>query len=141
MALRKRLPRYSLAVIDKEPEVAFHQIGHNSGVIHAGIYYKPGSQKARLCIEGARMMMEFCSENGVPYERCGKLIVATTDKELPRLHTLYERGRAKGSPRIRLGCLRGRANTRFASTDDRHRRVEGLSYDDSCYSTNQYCPV
>jgi L-2-hydroxyglutarate oxidase len=102
LALRKRLPRYSLAVIEKESEVAFHQTGHNSGVIHAGIYYKPGSQKARLCIEGARMMTAFCSENGVPYERCGKLIVATTEEELPRLRALYERGRANGIAGLEL---------------------------------------
>jgi L-2-hydroxyglutarate oxidase LhgO len=96
MALRFRHPEHSLAVIEKEAEPASHQTGHNSGVIHAGIYYKPGSNKAKLCVEGARLMMEFCDAAGVPYDRCGKLIVATDDSELPRLEALYERGSANG---------------------------------------------
>ena len=96
LALKSQFPRQSLAIIEKEPELASHQTGHNSGVIHAGIYYKPGSYKARLCVEGARLMMKFCDANAVPYERCGKLIVATSDDELPRLHALYERGTANG---------------------------------------------
>jgi L-2-hydroxyglutarate oxidase len=94
MALREQFPQYSLAVIEKEPGLASHQTGHNSGVIHAGIYYKPGSYKAKLCVEGARLMMEFCDASGVPLDRCGKLIVATSDDELPRLLALYERGTA-----------------------------------------------
>jgi (S)-2-hydroxyglutarate dehydrogenase len=96
MALQSQFPGQSLAVLEKESELADHQTGHNSGVIHAGIYYKPGSYKAKLCVEGARLMMQFCETNGVPYERCGKLIVATTESELPRLQTLYERGTANG---------------------------------------------
>jgi (S)-2-hydroxyglutarate dehydrogenase len=96
LALTERFPRYSLAIIEKEPEIASHQTGHNSGVIHAGIYYKPGSYKARLCTQGVRMLMEFCDANGVRYERCGKLIIATTRDELPRLQMLYERGTANG---------------------------------------------
>jgi (S)-2-hydroxyglutarate dehydrogenase len=96
LALRSQFPQYSLAVIEKEAELASHQTGHNSGVIHAGIYYKPGSYKAKLCVEGARLMMEFCDANAVRYERCGKLIVATTDDEMPRLQALYERGMANG---------------------------------------------
>ncbi len=96
LALRSQFPNYSLAVMEKEPELANHQTGHNSGVIHAGIYYKPGSYKAKLCVEGARQLMEFCEANGVRYNRCGKLIVATTDAELPRLQALYERGTANG---------------------------------------------
>lgn len=96
MALRSQYPKHSLAVIEKEAEPASHQTGHNSGVIHAGIYYKPGSNKANLCVEGSRLMMEFCEANGVAYDRCGKLIVATDDTELPRLQILYERGTANG---------------------------------------------
>jgi (S)-2-hydroxyglutarate dehydrogenase len=96
LALIDSFPQKSLAVIEKEKELASHQTGHNSGVIHAGIYYKPGSHKAKLCVEGSRLMMEFCEANGVPYERCGKLIVATNENELPRLRTLYERGTANG---------------------------------------------
>jgi (S)-2-hydroxyglutarate dehydrogenase len=96
MALQAKFPQTSLAVLEKEPVLANHQTGHNSGVIHAGIYYKPGSYKAKLCVEGGRLMVRFCEENSVPYDRCGKLIVATTDDELPRLQTLYERGTANG---------------------------------------------
>ena len=102
LALRARFPRYSLAILEKESEVGHHQTGHNSGVIHAGIYYKPGSHKARLCIEGARQMLEFCRDNNVPFDRCGKLIVATTAEELPRLQNLYERGRANGITGLEL---------------------------------------
>ena len=96
LALRSRFPRQQLALVEKEPGLANHQTGHNSGVIHTGIYYKPGSYKARLCVEGARLMTEFCDANGVRYDRCGKLIVAADDGELPRLQALYERGSANG---------------------------------------------
>jgi L-2-hydroxyglutarate oxidase len=96
LALKSQFPQYSLAILEKEPQLADHQTGHNSGVIHAGIYYKPGSYKAKLCVEGARLMMEFCEANGVRYDRCGKLIVATGEDELARLQALYERGTANG---------------------------------------------
>ncbi|MEJ2111408.1 MAG: L-2-hydroxyglutarate oxidase [Acidobacteriota bacterium] len=96
MAIQKRFPGYSLAVVEKESQVARHQTGNNSGVIHSGIYYKPGFHKAKLCVEGARLIYEFCQTHGVPYDRCGKLIVATKEEELPRLETLYERGTANG---------------------------------------------
>ena len=96
LALKSQVPQHSLAILEKEPQLADHQTGHNSGVIHAGIYYKPGSYKAKLCVEGARLLMEFCEENGVRYDRCGKLIVATGEDELPRLQALYERGTANG---------------------------------------------
>lgn len=96
VALSERFPDVRLAVIEKESRLASHQTGHNSGVIHAGIYYKPGSYKARLCVEGARLMKAFCEANGVRYENCGKVIVATTDAERPRLMMLYERGTANG---------------------------------------------
>ncbi|HTY64801.1 MAG TPA: L-2-hydroxyglutarate oxidase [Acidobacteriota bacterium] len=96
LALKSRFPQHSLAILEKEPKLADHQTGNNSGVIHAGIYYQPGSYKAKLCVEGARLMMEFCDDNGVRYDRCGKLIVATGDDEIPRLQKLYERGMANG---------------------------------------------
>ncbi len=96
LAINARYPRCSLTVLEKEPEVGSHQTGHNSGVIHAGIYYKPGSYKAMLCVEGVRLMQSFCEESGVPRESCGKVIVATDNSELPRLEELYRRGVANG---------------------------------------------
>ncbi len=90
-----------LLVIDKEDRVGYHQTGHNSGVIHSGVYYRPGSLKARLCVQGARLMYEFCDQHAVRYERCGKLIVAVRDAELPRLDELEARGRANGVPGLR----------------------------------------
>ncbi len=79
-----------------------HQTGHNSGVLHCGLYYKPGSVKARLAVSGIRRMVAFCQENGVPHEVCGKLVVAADDAELPRLKNLEERGRANGLEGLRL---------------------------------------
>ncbi|WP_274521202.1 L-2-hydroxyglutarate oxidase [Rhodococcus rhodochrous] len=96
-----RRPDARLVVVDKETSVAHHQTGHNSGVIHSGIYYAPGSLKARLCTEGARLMYEFCDEHAIPYERCGKLIVALQERELPGLADLEARGRANGVPGLR----------------------------------------
>ncbi len=85
-----------LAIIEKEPRISTHQSGHNSGVIHSGIYYAPGSLKARLCVAGAREMYAYCERHGIPTERCGKVIVATDESELGRLQDLYERGKANG---------------------------------------------
>jgi L-2-hydroxyglutarate oxidase len=96
-----RRPGLRLVVVDKEAAVAQHQTGHNSGVIHSGIYYAPGSLKARLCVEGARLMYEYCEENAIPYERCGKLIVALDDSELKGLDELESRGRANLVPGLR----------------------------------------
>jgi len=96
LALSEQYPYLSLCVIEKEREVAGHQTGHNSGVIHAGIYYRPGSYKARLCVEGVRLLTDFCDSHGIRYERCGKLIVAVEESELARLESLYERGKANG---------------------------------------------
>jgi (S)-2-hydroxyglutarate dehydrogenase len=101
-ALLERYPSLRLALCEKEAELGTHQTGHNSGVIHSGIYYKPGSFKARLCVEGVRLMMDFCDKNGIKYDRCGKVIVATSDEELPRLKTLYERGVANGVPGVAM---------------------------------------
>ena len=94
--LLARRPGMSLAVLDKEPSVGEHQTGHNSGVIHSGVYYAPGSLKARLCTAGARMMYEFCERNDIQADRCGKLIVATAESEFPALDKLYQRGMANG---------------------------------------------
>ena len=85
-----------ICIIEKEERVAAHQTGHNSGVIHSGIYYKPGSLKAENCITGYRMLLDFCDENNIAYDICGKIIVATTEKELKPLQTLFERGQSNG---------------------------------------------
>jgi L-2-hydroxyglutarate oxidase len=92
MALGKRYPNARILVIEKESQWAFHQTGNNSGVIHSGIYYKPGSFKAKFCRDGCRSMVEFCQEHGIDHEVCGKVIVATDEGELPRLENLYNRG-------------------------------------------------
>lgn len=89
-------PDATVTVLEKETRVAAHQTGHNSGVIHAGVYYKPGSLKARLCRSGAASMVEFCQRHGIEVRVCGKLIVATDPDELPRLHALHERAVANG---------------------------------------------
>jgi (S)-2-hydroxyglutarate dehydrogenase len=93
-----RRPELRLTVLEKEPAIAQHQTGHNSGVIHSGIYYAPGSLKAQLCVEGARLMYEFCADKGIPTERCGKVIVAADESEVPRLEELRRRGEANGVP-------------------------------------------
>jgi (S)-2-hydroxyglutarate dehydrogenase len=101
-ALLERSPSLSLVICEKESELGTHQTGHNSGVIHSGIYYKPGSYKAKLCVEGARLAVEFCDANGIKYDRCGKVIIATSQEELPRLRTLHERGMANGVPGVTM---------------------------------------
>lgn len=99
--LLRRHPRLRVCVLEKEPEVAHHQTGHNSGVIHAGIYYPPGSLKARLCVEGAKALYAFCEERGIAFEQCGKVIVATRPEELAGLDELERRGLANGVPGLR----------------------------------------
>jgi len=101
-ALLERAPRLQLVILEKERELGTHQTGHNSGVIHSGIYYKPGSAKARLCVEGARLMSGFCEARGIKVDRCGKVIVATDATQVPRLRALYERGLANGVPALAL---------------------------------------
>ncbi len=98
MEMAKRRPDLSLGVLEKEREVAAHQTGNNSGVIHAGLYYKPGSLKAKMAVEGARSMVGFCQEHDLPYELCGKVVVAVREEELPRLEELNRRGTANGVP-------------------------------------------
>jgi (S)-2-hydroxyglutarate dehydrogenase len=102
MALAEGTPAARPVVLEKEREVAAHQTGHNSGVIHSGIYYKPGSLKARFCVEGARAVVEFAQAHGIPYEICGKVVVATRADELPRLEELHRRGLANGTPGLEM---------------------------------------
>jgi L-2-hydroxyglutarate oxidase len=102
LELTHRFPGISLAVIEKESVVAGHQSSHNSGVIHSGIYYKPGSLKAKLCVEGGETLQRFCQENAVPYDICGKVIVATAESELSQLDELYWRGNKNGLKGLRV---------------------------------------
>lgn len=102
MQFTRRFPHLRLLLVEKEDAVARHQSGHNSGVIHSGIYYKPGSLKARLCVEGAAAMVEFCQEHVLPHQVCGKLIVATTEAEIPALQALFVRGQANGLSGLKL---------------------------------------
>lgn len=99
--LTMRHPRASVCVLERETSVGTHQTGHNSGVIHAGVYYAPGSLKARLCVEGARELYEYCEQRGIAGEACGKVIVATDPAELGRLDELQRRGQANGVPGLR----------------------------------------
>ena len=102
MHLSQGFPRLRLIVIEKEEGVGLHQSGHNSGVIHSGIYYKPGSLKARLCVEGAARMTAFCQTHDIPYRISGKVIVASNADEIPRLHSLLERGYANRIQGLKL---------------------------------------
>ncbi len=98
----RRLRDRRVAVLEKESAIARHQTGHNSGVIHSGIYYKPGSLKARNCVAGAAAMVEFCREHNIPFEICGKVVVATAESELPGLQELMRRGTANGVPGLAM---------------------------------------
>ena len=101
LQLLRARPALRVLVVDKESSVAAHQTGHNSGVLHSGLYYKPGSLKARLCVEGRAAMVAFCQEHGVPYAICGKLVVAVEERELPGLRDLLRRGQANGVQGLR----------------------------------------
>ena len=102
MKLGERFPKLRLLVLEKENRIARHQTGHNSGVIHGGIYYKPGSLKAANCVAGRRALLEFCDRNGIAYELCGKVIVATDAEEIPRLEELFRRGTANEVPGLQM---------------------------------------
>ena len=98
----QRFPEAAITVLEKEAAVCRHQSGHNSGVLHAGLYYKPGSRKARLAVRGIRQMIEFCETHAIPHEVCGKVVVATSEEEIPRLKALYERGQQNGLRDLRM---------------------------------------
>jgi L-2-hydroxyglutarate oxidase len=97
----QRFPEARITVLEKESEVGRHQSGHNSGVLHAGLYYKPGSRKAKLAVRGIRQMIAFCREHSIAHEVCGKVVVATSEEEIPRLRDLLERGAANGLQGLR----------------------------------------
>src|ERR1035438_8310251 len=103
MQASAQFPRSRVVVLEKEPALAQHQTGHNSGVIHSGVYYKAGSLKARLCVAGAQEMVEFCAQHAIPHKVCGKLIVATNSARSARLDDLLARGAANG---LRSGVRR-----------------------------------
>ncbi|SCK26032.1 L-2-hydroxyglutarate oxidase [Streptomyces sp. WMMB 714] len=117
-AVTRAAPGTRVVVLEKEPGPARHQTGRNSGVIHSGIYYRPGSLKARFAVRGAAEMTEFCARHGIPHEVTGKLIVATERDELPRLHALIQRGRQNGIPVRELGP---------AQLSEREPHVRGLA--------------
>ncbi|HEX9482575.1 MAG TPA: L-2-hydroxyglutarate oxidase [Solirubrobacteraceae bacterium] len=119
--LTARRPRASVCVLEREPEVGTHQTGHTSGVIHAGVYYLPGSLKARLCVAGARELYEYCERKGIAADRCGKVIVATDRSELERLGELERRGQANGVPGLRRIDADG-----IAELEPHARGIEGL---------------
>jgi (S)-2-hydroxyglutarate dehydrogenase len=102
LEVTSRFPQMRIIIVDKEARVAAHQTGHNSGVIHSGLYYKTGSLKARNCVAGAASMKRFCQEHGVVFEECGKLVVATTPEEVLRLEDLHRRGTANRVPGLRM---------------------------------------
>jgi L-2-hydroxyglutarate oxidase len=102
LEITRRFPHLRLLLLEKEDRVGQHQSGHNSGVIHSGVYYKPGSLKAKLCVEGAQAMIEFCRAHGLPHQVCGKVIVAMHVEELPRLEELRSRGEANGLTGLRI---------------------------------------
>jgi L-2-hydroxyglutarate oxidase len=102
LEVTRRQPNLRLIVLEKEDTLAAHQSGHNSGVIHSGIYYRPGSLKARLCVEGAAAMLAFCREHGIPHEVCGKLVVATDAEEVTALDGLLRRGQQNGVPDLEV---------------------------------------
>lgn len=96
LKIKEKNPNYKVAIIEKERTIAQHQTGHNSGVIHSGLYYKPGSFKAKNCVDGYNMLLDFCNEEEIPYELCGKIVVATNESQINALNTLEERGNANG---------------------------------------------
>jgi L-2-hydroxyglutarate oxidase len=102
MLLLEKHPHLKVAILEKEDRIAMHQSGHNSGVLHSGIYYKPGSLKARLCVRGKEALLRFCDQHAIPYKMCGKVIVALNEAELPRLNDLYQRGLTNGVPGVEM---------------------------------------
>src|SRR6185295_11128629 len=96
LQIQKVNPSLKIILVEKESQLARHQTGNNSGVIHSGLYYKPGSLKATNCIRGYHLLIDFCKEQGVPFELCGKIVVATESHELPLLENLFARGQQNG---------------------------------------------
>jgi (S)-2-hydroxyglutarate dehydrogenase len=121
LQIKQQRPSLSVVVLEKENRVAAHQTGHNSGVIHSGLYYKPGSLKATNCIGGYHMLLDFCQRENVRYELCGKIVVATKPEQVPQLNTLYERGQQNG-----LGGLRRLSAGEMREIEPHVAGVEGI---------------
>ena len=102
LKLLEQYPHLTLAILEKEDRLASHQTGHNSGVLHSGIYYKPGSLKAKLCVRGKQELLRFADEHSIPYNMCGKVIVALDEGEVERLNDLYNRGTQNGVPGLEM---------------------------------------
>ncbi|CAG5074259.1 L-2-hydroxyglutarate dehydrogenase [Dyadobacter sp. CECT 9623] len=102
LRIKEQKPALKVLLLEKENEVAKHQTGHNSGVIHSGLYYKPGSLKATNCIRGYQMLLDYCNRENVPYDLCGKIVVATTEEQRPLLRNLFERGNQNGLTENRM---------------------------------------
>ena len=102
MQFAEKNPKTKIVVLEKEPDLAVHQTGHNSGVLHSGIYYRPGSAKAKMCVSGKKALLKFCDEQGIPYDVCGKVIVATQKEQLPQLEALLNRGTENGVENLEL---------------------------------------
>ena len=119
-AIVRARPGVQLAILEKESRIARHQTGRNSGVLHSGIYYRPGSQKAAMCVSGRLAMEQFCTEHDVPFERCGKVIVAVDERELPATRTTRS---ARGRERRQRGTDRTRATARARAARRRDRRA------------------
>lgn len=100
--LLRKYPSHQVMLLEKESGPGRHQTGHNSGVLHSGLYYKPGSIKARMAVQGILKMLTFCQENSIPYECCGKIVLATEQEEIPRLHALLDRGNSNGLQGLEL---------------------------------------
>jgi (S)-2-hydroxyglutarate dehydrogenase len=121
LQIKQQQPALSVVVLEKEARVAAHQTGHNSGVIHSGLYYKPGSLKATNCINGYHMLIDFCQRKNVPYELCGKIVVATKAEQISQLNTLFERGQQNG-----LGGLRRLSAGELREIEPHVAGVEGI---------------
>ena len=100
--LTRRMPQAEITLLDKEQQVAAHQTGHNSGVVHAGLYYEPGGLKARLCRRGGDLLKAYCAEKGLSYLECGKLVVALDETEEARLADIFARAQANGVPGVEM---------------------------------------
>ena len=119
LKIKEKNPSYKVAVVEKERTIATHQTGHNSGVIHSGLYYKPGSYKAKNCVDGYNQLISFCDEEGINYEITGKIVVATNESQLKSLDTLFERGKANG--------LKGIKKLKQEELKEHEPHVNGLS--------------